>query len=122
MPARVCNTHISAIPANNGIFKKRFKSQDAYKQFYDLVLHFKDCSYEDAGVKLQDRLRHWLAEQHEEEVAAWFCKWWCGPIKGRWLLGNGGHGLVANNQGMEASCRWDSNAISWGRQVRRLSN
>ena len=118
MPARVRNTHVSAIPANNGTFKKRFKSQDVYKQFYELVLRLKDCSYEDAGVKLQDRLCHWLAEQGEEEVADWFAAWWCGPVKGRWLLGNGGYGLVANNQGMESSWRWDRNAISGGRQVR----
>ena len=90
VPARVCNTHVSAIPANNGTFKKRFKSQDIYKQFYEVVVRLKDCSYEDAGVKLQDRLCHWLAEQGEEEVADWFAAWWCGPVKGRWLLGNGG--------------------------------
>ena len=121
MPARVCNTYVSAIPANNGTFKKRFKSQDVYKQFYELVVRLKDCSYEDAGVKLQDRLCHWLAEQGEEEVADWFSAWWCGPVKGRWLLGNGGYGLVANVQGMEANWRWDSNVISGGRQERRLN-
>ena len=120
VPGRVCNTHVSAIPSNNGTFKKRFKVQDIYKQFYELVLRLKDCSYEDAGVKLQDRLCRWLAEQHEEEVADWFSAWWCGPVKGRWLLGNGGYGLVANNQGMESSWRWDRNAISGGRQVRRF--
>ena len=31
-----------------------------------------DCSYEDAGVKLQDRLCDWLANQGENEVADWF--------------------------------------------------
>ena len=91
-------------------------------QFYELVLRLKDCSYEDAGVKLQDHLCNWLAEQDEEEVANWFSEWCCGPVKGRWLLANGGHGLVANNQGMVASWRWDRNAISGGHQVRSLSN
>ena len=42
MPGLVCNTHVSAIPANNacynGTFNKCFKSQDVYKQFYELVL------------------------------------------------------------------------------------
>ena len=101
-----------------------------------------NCSYEDAGVKLQDCLCHWLARQHEEEVTDWFSAWWCWPkwpVKGRWLLGNGGprskrrnvaspsrrthrrrthrrwvrrNGLVANKEGMEASWRWDSSAIS----------
>ena len=28
----------------------------------------KDCSNEDAGVKLQDRLCHWLAEKHEDSL------------------------------------------------------
>ena len=55
VPARVCNTQVSAIPANNGTFKKSFKSHDVYKQIYELVLRLKDCSYKDAGVKLQDR-------------------------------------------------------------------
>ena len=91
-------------------------------QFYELVLRLKDCSYEDAGVKLQDHLCNWLAEQDEEEVANWFSEWCCGPVKGRWLLANGGHGLVANNQGMVASWRWARNAISGGHQVRSLSN
>ena len=40
-----------------------------------------------------------------------------GPVKGRWLLGNGGHGLVPNNQGMEASWWCDRNAIGGDRQV-----
>ena len=83
------------------------------------MLRLKDCSYEDAGVKLLDCLCHWLAEQGEKEVTDWFSAWWCWPVKGRWLLGNGGYGLVANNQGMESSWRWDRNAISGGRQVRR---
>ena len=60
-------------------------------------------------------------EQGVEEVADWFSAWWCGPVKGRWLLGNGGFGLVANKEGMESSWCWDHNAISGGRQVRRLN-
>ena len=81
-------------------------------------MRIKDCSYEEAGVKLQDRLCTWLADQGESEVADWFSQWWCGSIKGRWLLANGGYGLVANNQGMESSWRWERNSISGGRQVR----
>ena len=34
----------------------RSASQDVYDEFYELVVRFKDCSYEDAGVKLQDHL------------------------------------------------------------------
>ena len=48
--ARVCNTHVSAIPPNNGSLKKQFASQDLYKQFHDFVVRVKDCSFEDAGV------------------------------------------------------------------------
>ena len=57
-------------------------------------------------------------DQGESEVADWFSQWWCGSIKGRWLLANGGYILVANNQGMESSWRWER--ISGGRQVRVL--
>ena len=47
-------------------------------------------------------LCHWLAEQHEEEVADWFSTWWYRPVNGCWLLGNGWHGLVANIQDSKA--------------------
>ena len=67
---------------------------------------------------MQDCLCNWLVDQGESEVADWFSQWWCGSIKGRWLLANGGYGLVANNQGMESSWRWERNSISGGRQVR----
>ena len=61
---RFCRpSHVSAIQANNGTFKKRFKSQEMYKLFYELVVRLKDCSCEDAGVKLQDRLCDWLADE-----------------------------------------------------------
>ena len=76
-------SHVSAISAYNWTFKERFKSQDVYKRFYELVLRLNDCSYQDAGVKLQDHLCHWLAEQHEEEVANWFSAWWCGATAGQ---------------------------------------
>ena len=85
VPARACNTHVSAIPANNnGTFKKHFKSQDVYKRFNELALRLKDCSYdsyEDAGDKFMSSCRiacHWLAKLHDEEVADLFSQWWCG--------------------------------------------
>ena len=69
-----------------------------YERFYDLVVRIKDCSYEDAGVKLQDCLCDWLSVR----ALVW---WWCESSKGRWLLNQGGYGLVANNQGMVSSWR-----------------
>ena len=53
VPVRVCSTHVSAIPANNGTFKKRFKSQEVYKRFYELLVRLKDCSYEAARGRSQ---------------------------------------------------------------------
>ena len=71
VPARVCNTHVSSIPANNGTFMRRFTSQEVYTWFYELVVRSKYCSFEDSGVKLQDsdRLCDWLADLGVSEPA-----------------------------------------------------
>ena len=47
----------------------------------------------------------------------WFERYWCCPIKGRWLLANGGIAITGNNQGLESTWRWDCMAISQGYQV-----
>ena len=51
------------------IMNRRMYTSNFMSWYYSLVVRLKDCSYEDAG---QDRLCHWLAEQHDEEVADWF--------------------------------------------------
>ena len=48
------------------------RSKEVDKLFYELMVRLKDCSYEEAGVKLQVRLCYWLADQGESEAADWF--------------------------------------------------
>jgi hypothetical protein len=55
----------------------------------------------------------------EDRAAEWFAEWWCGPVKGLWLLGHGGVAMSGNNQGVESNHWWDREAISHGRQVSR---
>ena len=69
------------------------------------------------GEGLQALLVEWLRSVNEVRAAEWFHAWWCGPVKGRWLLGHGGVGLTGNNQGLESKWRWDRQGISHGKQV-----
>ena len=119
VPGRVCKTHVSAIPANNGTFKQRFKSQDAYKLLAGVAVQLRARGSQVAGFACATG----SSRQHKEEVADWFSAWsrWYGPVKGRRMLGNGGYRLVTNNQGMESGLRRDRNAISGGGGERKES-
>ena len=75
------------------------------------------CSLEHLGIHLQGKLVRWLRSKGEDEAANWFEKYWCGPIKGCWLLSNIGIGGVTNQQGIESSHRWDRVSIGCGHQV-----
>ena len=119
LPARVCYSHVSAIPANNGTFKNRFKSHDVYNDFMSWCCtsrtaaartRLSSCRIACAtGSPSSTRRRSPTGSQARVVVRA----------HRRWLVGKGGYGLVANNQGIEASWRWDHSAISGGRQVRK---
>ena len=76
------------------------------------------CSFPEAGVRLQELLVLWLRSVEETRAADWFERYWCAPIKGRWLLANGGIAITGNNQGLESTWRWDRMANSQGYQVR----
>ena len=102
MQASVCNTHVSATAhSNNGTFKnlqEALQTAGCVQAILWAVLCLKDCS-QGAGYLVQ------LASRAAR-------LWRRSPTYGH-------YGLVANNQGMEASCLWDCNAISWGCQVLR---
>ena len=116
-PASVCQTHLTGIAANNGTQRKHFKERKHYEEFYDYVCSIMRCSLEHLGIHLQGKLVQWLRRKGEDEAANWFEKYWCGPVKGRWLLGNIGIGGVTNQQGIESSHRWDRESIGCGHQV-----
>ena len=67
VPTNMCQTHATAIAANNGTHRAHF-----------------------AGERLQEMLMQFLRESGEARAADWFQEWWCGPVKGQWLLGHGG--------------------------------
>ena len=115
--ANVCQTHATAIAKNNGAHRGYFDSTDNYEEFYDFVCRIMKCSYEGAGLRLQELLVSWMRSVHENRAAEWFQQHWCGPIKGRWLLANGGIAITANNQPMESTWRWDRVFNSQGYQV-----
>ena len=117
----VCQTHATAIAANNGSHKKQFNETKNYDAFYDYVCRIMRCTYASVGEHLQTLLVAWLRSVGEIAAADWFAEWWSGPVKGRWCLGHGGVAMSGNNQGLEASWRWDSHAICHGRQVSECS-
>ena len=118
LAANVCQTHATAIAANNGSHKKYFDNvNENYDGFYEFVNRIMRCSFAAVGEHLQVLLVQWLRSVREGRAAEWFAEWWCGPVKGRWLLGHGGVAMSGNNQGVESNHRWDREAISHGRQV-----
>jgi hypothetical protein len=116
--SRVCQTHASSINGLNGGFRKHFVSQTVYEEFYDCVCRIMRCSIVEQGYHLQSMLVDQLKARGEGAAAKWWETEWTGHDNGTWMLGNGGIGLIANNQGIESSWRWDRNKISGGRQVR----
>ena len=122
LESNVCQTHATAIAANNGSHKKHFDDPNKnYDGFYEFVCRIMRCSFAEVGEHLQTLLVDWLRSVREGRAAEWFQTWWCGPVKGRWLLGHGGVAMSGNNQGLESKWRWDSEAISHGRQVSGMS-
>ena len=115
--SRVCQSHASSINGLNGGFRKHFVSQTVYEEFYDCVCHIMRCSIVEQGYHLQSMLVDQLKARGEGSAATWWKTEWTGHDNGTWMLGNGGIGLIANNQGIESSWRWDRNKISGGRQV-----
>ena len=69
------------------------------RKFYDLVLRIRECTYAEQGYEMQDKLVDWLREKGEGDAASWFQRYWTGERKGRWMLANGGIGMIANNMG-----------------------
>ena len=116
--ANVCQTHATAIVANNGTHCTHFDNPDNYEEFYECVCRIMRCSFATVGERLQGLLVVWLRLVNENRAADWFEQWWCGPVKGRWLASHGGVVMSGNNQGIESTWRWDRQAISHGKQVR----
>ena len=114
--ANLCNTHATAIGAQNGTQRAHFTDDTIYDKWYSYVCRIKDIAFEEPGHHVQTMLHDWLMLQDQEEAAVWQSQWW-GGARGRWLLGNGGIACVAHNQGLEASWHWDREEICGGRQV-----
>jgi len=117
LSSSVCQTHLTAIGANNGQHKRHFKCMDVYEEFYDFVNRIMRCSFNTVGEHLQALLVEWLRSKEEMQAADWWERYWTGPVHGRWLLGHGGVGLSSNNQGLESTWRWDRDSGSAGREV-----
>jgi len=117
LESNVCQTHATAIAANNGSHRTHFDSMERYEEFYEYVCRIMRCSFDTMGEVMQSQLVAWLRSVNEVRAAEWFETYWCGPVRGRWLLGHGGIAMSGNNQGLESLWRWDRQAISHGKQV-----
>ena len=115
--AELCQTHATAIAANNGTHRKYFKDDEKYEKFYEMLCDLMHITCEPAGYYLQSLLVLWLRDNVDDQCAHWFETHWTGLVKGRYLLGSGGVGLVSSNQSLEATWRWDRHACSLGSQV-----
>jgi hypothetical protein len=118
--ANVCQTHATAIAANNSSHKKFFDDINKNNEpFYEFVNCIMRCSFASVGEGLQELLVEWLRSVGEERTAKWFNKWWCRPTKGQWLLGHGRIAMTGDQRGLESKWQWDRQAISHWHQVRR---
>ena len=117
LPANLCQTHTTAIPANNGTHKKHFHDMEIYAAFYEYVCRIARITYKHAGSHIQVLLVEWLRENGEEEASTWFRQFWVAEGKGRWLLADLFIGMIPHNKGLEGTWRWDRTAISNGYQV-----
>ena len=94
------------------------KNREVHDQFYQLVLRIKECTLVEPGFRMQEQLVEWLVSKQEPDAAEWFKRYWSGPRKGRWMLGNGGIGTIADQQGIESTFKWEREDISHGKQVK----
>ena len=98
--AELCQTHATAIAANNGTHRRYFKDEEKYEKFYGMLCDIMRITCEPAGYYLQSLLVKWLRTNVDNRCADWFETYWTGQVKGRYLLGSGGVGLVSNNQSL----------------------
>jgi hypothetical protein len=73
LDSNVCQTHATAIAANNGSHKTHFEATENYNAFYDYVCRIMRCSFAAAGEGLQVLLVEWLRGVDEGRAADWFC-------------------------------------------------
>ena len=115
--AELCQTNATAIAANNGTHRKYFRDDKKYEKFYEMLCGLMSITCEPACYYLQSLLVQWLRDNVDDQCAHWFETRWTGQVKGRYLLGSCGVGLVSNNQSLEATWRWDRHACTSGSQV-----
>jgi hypothetical protein len=79
LESNVCQTHATAIAANNCSHKKHFNDPNKnYNGFYEFVCPIMCCSFAEVGEHLQTLLVNWLRSVREGRAAEWFETWWCG--------------------------------------------
>ncbi len=82
--ALVCQTHTSAIAANNGSHKKHFHDMAMiYNAFPEYVCSIARISFKHAGTHIQLLLVEWLQASGEGEASTWFREFWVADGKGR---------------------------------------
>ncbi len=73
LETNVCQTHATAIAANNGSHKKYFDNvNENYDGFYEFVNRIMRCSFAAVGEHLQTLFVEWLRSVREGRAADWF--------------------------------------------------
>ena len=98
MDVELCQTHATAIAANNGTHRKYFKDDEKYEKFYGVLCDLMLITCKPAGYYLQSLLVLWLRDNVDDQCAHWFETHWTGLVKGRYLLGSCCVGLVTTTR------------------------
>ncbi len=68
LDANVCQTHTSAIAANNGTYKEHFHDMAIYEEFYEYICRISRLFFNHAGTHIQEILVEWLKARLRERV------------------------------------------------------
>ena len=115
--AELCQTHATAIAANNGTHRKYFKDDKKYEKFYEMLCDLMRITCEPAGYYLQSLHVQWLRANVDDRCAHWFETHRTGPVKRRYLLGFSGGaskqagGGIAMHALRRLSCSWISSSL-----------
>ena len=83
VPISRCQTHATAVAANNCSHRTHFENMVRYKEFYKFVCCIMQCSSFGSGEWLQEMLVQFLLHVGETHAANWFEEWWCEPVNGQ---------------------------------------
>jgi hypothetical protein len=107
-------------PWSSSLIPAESESSATYIEAYkaaSAASRIKECTFVEPGFRMQEQLVKWLVSKEEPDAAEWFKRYWSCPRNGRWIVGNGGVGTIANQLGIESTFKWEREDISHCKQV-----